>query len=297
MHIGSTLQCFADVVTELEGEGHDVSALSSRTEEDGLRGELSVEIGFLPDSLDVDGVSVTVTDVRVDDGAAVADLSVRLSEGAVVRATPSSGDPERPAYKDPERLRQVYEAHDTFPEMTEALGVDVTPKTVRNYMVEHGIHDPEINKRNGESASSDADEAATAAAGAAEEDGVEGTEAADACARTGAPDAGGTPADGNGSSGGLADAEPVGEEVVRSDGLGFPAGVTMQDLKRSVRSASTLYDVRRELGVDHEQARTLLKELNLLDLVYGRLVDEPGGEVSMDEIDERIRSAVGAEVS
>jgi hypothetical protein len=48
-----------------------------------------------------------------------------------------------PAYRDPERLAAVYAAEDTFPEMRDALGADVSAQTVRRHMIRHGIHDPE----------------------------------------------------------------------------------------------------------------------------------------------------------
>lgn len=47
-----------------------------------------------------------------------------------------------PTYRDPSQLQDVYEQHETFAEMTEALDVDVTPHTVRRYMIKHGIHTP-----------------------------------------------------------------------------------------------------------------------------------------------------------
>lgn len=47
-----------------------------------------------------------------------------------------------PVYKDPERLKTVYEKKTTFEEMTEALGADVTPETIRRYMIKYNIHDP-----------------------------------------------------------------------------------------------------------------------------------------------------------
>ena len=70
------------------------------------------------------------------------------SETATKEAT-ESGDgsaateEDRPAYRDPERLAAVYDPAATFKQMTEELGVDVTPNTVRKYMVEHGIHEPQ----------------------------------------------------------------------------------------------------------------------------------------------------------
>lgn len=54
-----------------------------------------------------------------------------------------SGDGDAPAYRDPDVLREVYAEYDSFTEMTEALGVDVAPQTVRRNMIKHGIHDPE----------------------------------------------------------------------------------------------------------------------------------------------------------
>lgn len=48
-----------------------------------------------------------------------------------------------PRYRDPERLAAVYDEDATFEEMRAALGVDVTAQTVRKYMIEHGIHEPE----------------------------------------------------------------------------------------------------------------------------------------------------------
>jgi len=51
-------------------------------------------------------------------------------------------DTERPPYRDPTRLQEVYDEYETFAEMTEALDVDVTPQTVRRYMIKHDIHTP-----------------------------------------------------------------------------------------------------------------------------------------------------------
>lgn len=60
----------------------------------------------------------------------------------------SDATKELPAYKDPEKLRAVYDEEDTFAEMTESLGVDVTPQTVRRHMVKLGIHEPESRLSN-----------------------------------------------------------------------------------------------------------------------------------------------------
>jgi hypothetical protein len=87
------------------------------------------------------------------------------SEAAADSDAPASDGP--PAYRDPDRLAAVYDPEATFPEMTDALGVDVTPQTVRKYMIEHGIHEP---------ASRASDTLAQANTDADEETGVEETE-------------------------------------------------------------------------------------------------------------------------
>lgn len=49
---------------------------------------------------------------------------------------------DRSAVDDREALEAVYEAHDTFAAMREALDVDVSVQTVRRRMIDHGIHAP-----------------------------------------------------------------------------------------------------------------------------------------------------------
>ncbi|NHN46546.1 hypothetical protein G9464_02900 [Halostella sp. JP-L12] len=50
-----------------------------------------------------------------------------------------------PPYRDPDRLQEVYELYSSFAEMTDALDVDVTPQTVRRYMIKYDIHEPSSN--------------------------------------------------------------------------------------------------------------------------------------------------------
>jgi hypothetical protein len=73
------------------------------------------------------------------------------SKGASNEASDPSGEDtgattdesaDSPAYRDPALLEAVYEDYDTFAEMTDALDVDVTPQTVRRYMIKYGIHEP-----------------------------------------------------------------------------------------------------------------------------------------------------------
>lgn len=69
--------------------------------------------------------------------------------------TDTDGAEDVPAHRDPAQLQAVYDEHKTFKEMTDALGVDVTPQTVRNQMIQHGIHQPNSY---GETSSSESDE-------------------------------------------------------------------------------------------------------------------------------------------
>ncbi len=67
----------------------------------------------------------------------------------------SSPDPERatalsalrdesvPPYEDVAYLRRLYEACDTFGEMSRLIEMDVAAETVRRYMIDAGIHDPD----------------------------------------------------------------------------------------------------------------------------------------------------------
>jgi hypothetical protein len=79
-------------------------------------------------------------DVSVDSDAGSA-LEAAEDETDIQNVTQvSSGTDEVPYYKKKDLLARVYEEHETFAEMTEALDVDVTPATVREHMVNHGIH-------------------------------------------------------------------------------------------------------------------------------------------------------------
>lgn len=75
-----------------------------------------------------------------DPGATEGSVESTPGEATADSATPA--DDNSPAYRDPDQLAAVYDPEATFSEMTDALGVDVTPQTVRRYMVEHGIHEP-----------------------------------------------------------------------------------------------------------------------------------------------------------
>lgn len=122
-------------------------------EKDEITAELTVGLPVLAGVELRDEVSISAENFDLRDERVDVDLSVSIPVGdqgphrgtspsAVGGARNSSGSNAVPSYKDPDALAAVYERYDTFPEMTEALGADVTSETVRRYMVEYDIHDP-----------------------------------------------------------------------------------------------------------------------------------------------------------
>jgi hypothetical protein len=202
---------------------------------------------------------------------------------------PSDDEGPKPAYKDPEELAAVYDTERTFPEMRDELGVDVTPKTVRHYMVEHGIHDPETDSSGAPvEASSDARETEQAT----DRPDRQTTDRPDR-QETDRPDQQETDRPDRQET---ADDEPppdsddiaadIAEEVALPDDLSV-VGVT-----EAVCTAKTLYEVQRELGIDREQTHRLLSELNLLELVHGRVSTVSAQSRTRETVERRIREAV-----
>ncbi|PSQ58835.1 MAG: hypothetical protein BRD23_05855 [Halobacteriales archaeon SW_9_67_25] len=150
-------------------------------------------------------------------------------------------DREVPPFKDPDLLAEVYESCETFAEMAEILEMDVTAETVRRYMIDYDIHEP-----NSYDTTDEADDASTA-----------GEE----------------------------------EQVVLSDGIGLPEDITVEELIETVKGSNTIYEVKRDVGVGRQDALEMLRELNLLDMVVGRLATEAERDISRDDVVERLREA------
>lgn len=209
---------------------------------------------------------------------------------------------EQPAYRDPDRLREAYEAHSSFAAMRDALGVDVSAQTVRRNAIRHGIHEPaggaeaasdEAESRDDADEPTDREQSEPAGgdpAGNGAREGhetvVDGGRAVDAGART----------TGDGSDRTADRAERAGNDRPEGGSSGvdlpdvdLPDGVELADVKAAVESASTLYEVQRALDVDRERATALLRELGLLELVHGRVATKRRREDLKEEIDQRIR--------
>jgi hypothetical protein len=219
-------------------------------------------------------------DVRADDGASTNGAPDGGEERSSADSAPSSADPADgsdaaepvleavrdesvPAYDDTPYLRRLYETCDTFAEMSDRIEMDVSAETVRRYMTEAGVHSP--------TSYGTADGASDSAGGS---------------------DAGADVRE----SGGAADPDPDPEESAAlpdeqlvADGIGLPEALTLHDVVDAVVDARTVHEVQRALGLEYDRTRQLLTQLNVLDLVMGRVSGDAGPAVTVDVVADRIR--------
>ena len=147
---------------------------------------------------------------------------------------------DTPPFRNPELLEEVYESHETFADMAEALEMDVTGETVRRYMIDYNIHQPNsYNQSDGPTASDD----------------------------------------------GFGDEEAI----VLSDGIGLPDSVSVEELIGTVNRSNTIHEVKEDLDMERKEAHEMLKELNLVSVVMGRLATDAGREMHREDIVEHLR--------
>jgi hypothetical protein len=224
--------------------------------------DCDVSVTLLDATLDLDGTltaTLRVTPGEVG-GEAVrdpTDPAVAAPAGEAESPVPAEDDPDVPPFKDPDLLAEVYGSCETFAEMAQTIDMDVTAETVRRYMIDYDIHQPNTYR------TGDGDEPAE-------------------------PEA----ADGQSAS---ATEGPSAEPIVLSDGIGLPDDVTVETLIDTVKRSNTIYEVTREVNVDRADALEMLDELNLLDLVVGRLATEGERDINRDEIVDRLREAPGTQ--
>jgi len=242
----------------------------------------------------------------------------------------------KPAYKDPNRLREVYENHDTFNEMTAALDVEVTPQTVRRYMIKHGIHEPASRKtptknllstnpdavsttEDNESQNSQRRES-TGEKGQDSETRNRDTESRDVVSDGTQNENCSTDNDEADQSSERRDAEKhesqndqqSAQDTTTSEGttnhtetdstleeqsteIELPPGLSIEQVKETVHNSKTLLEVQNNLNLDREEAQQLLQDLNLLDLVHGRIATRDRKDQTLDEINRRVQSATSRE--
>lgn len=332
--------------------GADAADLSTVTPTDGLAtcadqaatvapdfGPLSVRVGgAVAREMDHETAIASEVDEPPEDGAGSSssddsytcrvegcDETFETEHGMKIHATKAhqAADGSAPSpHRDPERLGEVYEACDTFEEMTEALDVDVTAQTVRRSMMSLGIHDPEDDAGSPLGSPGAADdgppdvdervdgppEGGERVDGTTDVDEADGEDARVADVPSGAGDAGApgdvdstaSDADESGASDdSTADGDDATEAVPPEVDEALPAAVDGAEFVRAVREAKTLYEVQRSLDMARGEVQNLLAEFDLLDLVHGRVATTAEREERKAEIERRIldgaESAEGAD--
>lgn len=225
------------------------------------------------------GVDIDVTDatVCVDGSVSVtlsASLAVEHEESppgltSAADVSEESSDAvhgrEVPPFRDPELLEEVYSSCETFAEMTDAIGMDVTAETVRRYMIDHGIHEPDSYDTDGEH------DTGTEPGVGVVEDGrtnADETETDDEEAATDGDD----------------------RPVVLTDGTGLPDDVTVEMFIETVRRSNTVLEVKRDLDIERREALDILQRFDMVDLVIGRLDAETERDITRTDVIERLRA-------
>jgi len=297
MVVSDAFETLTAVLQRVESSATEVEAVSVRerttADDDEITADLTVATPVLGDARLDDDVAIEADSVDVRDRRVELDVTVTVPVDATLEFPSDEGGESAdelaetlsesssvPAYKDPEALRAAYEACDTFPEMTEALGADVTSETVRRYMVEYDIHDP-------------SDNAAPAAGLELSEPQSTGsdpeTESADPPETESANES--EPGE-HDDLGGRSVAALLAEEAEESDdnlvadGLGVPQDLTVAELATTVNQSDSVHEVTRRLDLSRGHARRLLGELDLLDLVTHRLA---AGQIRVSHAEIRRR--------
>ena len=306
---GETLRATLDLAVSLDvgGDGDDRPGF---TPEDATLSEDGVlDVSFpvsslvrLPPTVG-SAASVVGTDVDVVDGHPVVGLELAIDpaeapqgmqsagEGADSLARPApterTGESDRedeladvrdesvPAYEDTEYLRALYEGCDNFGEMSRRIEMDVSSETVRRYMIEADVHQPDSYRT---AAVEESDETTGTDGGSETRSPSESHR--DGRDRRQSPD---------GSDEG--DSRITGEGIV-TDGIGLPDDVLIEDVADAVVGSGTVHQVQQHLGLERTQARDLLEELNLLDLVL-RPIAASDRTVSYDQVATRLRQCTG----
>ena len=226
-----------------------------------------------------DGSTASVGSARSDSDSFPDNADEAHTDPDATRTDPSASHRDVPPFRDRELLAEVYDSCETFAEMADTLEMDVTAETVRRYMIDHGIHEATTYDTTGDE--TDASDHGTSGD---ESDPLE-PDADDAIehAPAGDPDP---------SSDQPTPAETGGREqpVVLADGIGLSEDIDVDTLIDAVSKSRTIYEVKREIGIEREDAVETLRECNLLDLVVGRLSEDGANEVTRDEVVERLRA-------
>jgi hypothetical protein len=203
--------------------------------------------------------------------------------------------------EDVEYLERLYERCETFTEMTRLIEMDVTSETVRRYMIEADIHSPTTYDTIPRTEESESGASQLRESDTGEPDGPK-PEADLSTAHSTVTDSPGTDSDeeweSEEDSSSETTPEPfpdaVGAEKLVTDGIGLPNSVQIPDVVEAVTVSVTLYGFARRLDLEQEDARELLRQLDLLDFVPRRLPAGRRQEISQEDVAEQIRRSAGS---
>jgi len=336
----------SEVLARLESSGTNIQHAEmdqdlSSTDGD-VTAKLAVTVPMLRGEDIGQAVSIDAEDTAIEDGKVSVDLTVTVSAGdskstgqaSKSREPATTGDEPSvetvPAYKNPDALQAVYEQYSSFPEMTEALGVDVTSETVRRHMIEYDIHDPDDTRPksyvDAMKSKETGDHTGTTEPHGTATAGTETESAADASPETGvvAADEKTDTSSGVGDEGATQEATSAitdgGNVTVGGDTKGspfattlvtevvaevspqqcadatvktdidLPESLTVAELADAINQSQTVHGVTQHIGVNRSAAKQFLQEFGLIDFVYHRLAADQI-TVSPDEVVRRINAA------
>lgn len=285
MSVTSSLKRAVDVIDSFERHGIDVKRVQSSKGERPAENNQTVQIStthqlFDGSSLPND-VSLTVTDADLDDGVLQVTVSATFEDEAHTQRSvartdsppeldssnnpqvpePTSmhrtGESTPPPDENPDALRTVYRECNSFREMRDELSSDVTPETIRRRMIRHGIH------------TVPGSDAATNS---------QSTEPTSEASQPDEPDDAHGPDEATGTT-----------ESVLPDG-GIAPDVGVDELVESVVASDTVYEAHTRLGLDLDRTQQLLRKLDLIDLVTGRLETVEARTVTREAVEKRLRT-------
>jgi len=336
----------SEVLARLESSGTTVQHAEmdqdlSSTDGD-VTAELTVTVPILTDNNMGDAVSIDAKDADIEDGAVTVDLTVTVSASESKHSAHADRPHEThttsgqsnveavPAYKNPDALQAVYEKYSSFPEMTDALGVDVTSETVRRHMIEYDIHDPDdtrpksyidarardetddhINSGNSNAPATASTETESPADADPDTDVLTSDDQTDTSSGVGdevttQETASAVTDGGNVTVGGSTERSPFAttpvrdvvaeastqqcEDSVVKSNIDLPETLTVAGLAEAINQSQTVHGVTQHIGMNRSAATQFLQEFGLIDFVSHRLAADQI-TVSPDEVVRRINAA------
>ncbi len=296
MATSDALATVVDLVSGVEHNGGELREVSV-TKSDDIVGTVGVTFPVFDETKLPDGLSINVADTGIEDGNAELTLEITLSSDSQPRNQTNSNQdrtktitdpdqtpvPTQPPYKDRRELEKVYEEFETFPEMTEALGVDVTPETVRRYMIKYDIHDPVAPNQVPNRTQTDSSETNPRSDARRVSEVTDSTPTDVDCTTDNAVRKNEKGADPSVEDSKVASVEtqPVveliennttdGSSPVIADGSGIPQSLTVREFADVLERSRTVSETQRSLGLEYDQTRNLLQKLHLIEFVTGRL--------------------------